>query len=174
MLDYEVIYSKRRTISLGFKDDGTLLLRAPTGTKKERIEKIIKKHSDWIDKHRDRVIERAKAYELSEAEIKALKKSAKEILIPKTAHYAALLNISYGGITITSAKTRFGSCSSLGNISYSYRLMLYPQEVQDYVIVHELCHRFHMDHSPAFYKKLESILPDYKIRRKMLKQAPKK
>ena len=77
MLDYEVIYSKRRTISLGFKDDGTLLLRAPTGTKKERLEKIIKKHSDWIDKHRDRVIERAKAYELSEAEIKALKKVCK-------------------------------------------------------------------------------------------------
>jgi predicted metal-dependent hydrolase len=80
------------------------------------------------------------------------------------------MGIKYGRITITSARTRFGSCSSEGNISYSYRLMLYPEEAIDYVVVHELAHRREMNHSPRFYAIVERILPDYKERRKLLKQ----
>ena len=80
------------------------------------------------------------------------------------------MGIKYGRITIASAKTRFGSCSSKGNISYSYRLMMYPEEAIDYVVVHELAHRIEMNHSPRFYAIVERILPDYKKRRKLLKE----
>ena len=79
------------------------------------------------------------------------------------------MNLKYGRITITSAKTRFGSCSSKGNISFSYRLMLYPRELVDYVIVHELAHLSEMNHSDRFYKIIESVLPDYRERVKRLK-----
>ena len=79
------------------------------------------------------------------------------------------MNLQYGRITITSAKTRFGSCSSEGNIAFSYRLMLYPEAAIDYVVVHELAHRREMNHSAAFYKIIASVLPDYKYRNALLK-----
>ena len=173
MLEYNVIYSIRRTISLSFDKNGMLTVRAPKGTKKKRIEEIIAEHQAWIDKHRDRVLKKAASEAgLTEEKIKELKKAAKEYLIPMTAYYARLLGVSYGRITITSAKTRFGSCSSIGNISYSYRLMRFPPAAQEYVVVHELCHRIYMDHSAAFYKKIESVLPDYKKRKALLKNIP--
>ncbi len=173
MLEYKVIYSDRRTVTLTFDKDGALLLRAPIGTKKKRLDAIVREHAAWIEKHRGHAVKRAEAEAaLTNERIALLKKAAKKHLLPLTKHYAALLGVSYGRITITSAKTRFGSCSSAGNIAYSYRLMLYPPEAQEYVVVHELCHRFHMDHSTAFYKKIESVLPDYKKRRALLKRIP--
>ena len=173
MLDYRVIYSDRRSISISFDADGALLIRAPRGTRKARIEAVIREHIGWIEKHKTRAVKKAAAEQaLTDERIKQLKKAAKEKLIPLTAYYARLLGVSYGRITVTSAKTRFGSCSSEGNISYSYRLMRYPEAAQVYVVVHELCHRVHMNHSPAFYKMIESVLPDYKARRALLKSIP--
>ncbi len=173
MLEYKVIYSIRRTISLGFDENGTLTVRAPKGTNSKRIEQILTEHSAWIEKHRARVLKKAEAdAALTEERIRQLKKAAKEILIPMTAYYAKLLGVSFGRITITSAKTRFGSCSAEGNISYSYRLMRFPPAAQEYVVVHELCHRIYMNHSAAFYKKIESVLPDYKMRKALLKNIP--
>ncbi len=173
MIEYRVVYSDRRTVTITFDTDGTLLLRAPIGTKKVRLEAIIREHAVWIERHRDRAIKKASAEaELTKERVAILRRQAKERLPSLTAHYAALLGVSYGKITITSAKTRFGSCSSVGNISYSYRLMQYPPQAQEYVVVHELCHRVYMNHSPAFYKMIESILPDYKKRRALLKNIP--
>ena len=173
MIEYRVVYSDRRTVTITFDKDGTLLLRAPIGTKKARLEAIIREHAVWIEKHRARAIKKATAEaELTKERIAFLKRQAKERLPALTAHYAALLGVSYGKITITSAKTRFGSCSSTGNISYSYRLMQYPPKAQEYVVVHELCHRVYMNHSSAFYKMIESILPDYKKQRTLLKNIP--
>ena len=74
------------------------------------------------------------------------------------------------GIKITSARTRFGSCSGKNSICFSWRLMLYPPEAIDYVIVHELAHIRHHDHSPAFYALIEQHLPDWKVRMKLLKE----
>ena len=174
MIDYEIIYSKRRTISIIVKKDGSVLFRAPYHTPKSKFEKLIIEHNDWIIKHQKRAIERTQAdAKLTDEIIKILKKEAKERLIPMTEYFASILGVAYGKITITSAKTRFGSCSSKGNISYSFLLMQYPVQAQEYVVVHELCHRIHMDHSPAFYKKIESVLPDYKERKKLLKNIPK-
>ena len=84
------------------------------------------------------------------------------------------MGIKYGRITITSAKKRFGSCSSKGNISYSYLLYLYPEAAREYVIVHELAHRVYMNHSPDFYRFIERYMPDYKLRKKLLSIAPQK
>ena len=83
--------------------------------------------------------------------------------------FSRFLDLKYGRITITSAKSRFGSCSSEGNLSFSYRCMLYPHEVQEYIVVHELCHLVHMNHSKEFYRLIASVLPDYKKRIQYLK-----
>ena len=80
-----------------------------------------------------------------------------------------MMGVMPTSIKITSAKKRFGSCSGQNGICYSWRLMLYPSEAIDYVVVHELAHIRQKNHSPAFYKEVAKILPDYKAREKLLK-----
>lgn len=168
-MDYEIIYSDRRTIALNIKG-GALIVRAPRNAKRRDIEKIIKEHSAWIEKHLAVSKRKEALYQsLGDEDIKRLKKLAKAILPEKTRYFAGIMGVDYGRITITSAKGRFGSCSSAGNIAYSYRLMLYPEEAIDYVVVHELAHRREMNHSPAFYKIVASVFPDYKYRKALLK-----
>lgn len=167
-MEYEIIYSSRRTVSLCVKNS-RLIVRAPIGTPDARIRELVKSHGQWIEralKKQERT--RIKDTPLTEEQIKLLKKSAKKILSSKTEYFSKMMGLKYGRITITSAKTRFGSCSS-GNIAYSYLLMLYPEEAIDYVVVHELAHLAELNHSHKFYAIVERILPDYKERRKLLK-----
>ncbi len=169
-MTYEVVYSDRRTVSLVIKRDGTLVVRAPRGMKKKEIERVVRQHEGWIKKSKAKQNARIDRFSaLTDANIAALKKQAKETLPKLTEKYSEIMGLSYGRITITSAKTRFGSCSSNGNIAYSWRLMCYPVEAWEYVVVHELAHRIYMNHSREFYQLIESVLPDYKARRKLLK-----
>ena len=168
-MEYEIKYSKRRTVALSVKD-GKLVVKAPFFTPKHKIDSLVNSHRNWIEKSIEKQRIKNQRFEgLTEEQIKELKKCAKTILNYKTAYYANIMGLKYGRITITSAKKRFGSCSGKGNISYSYRLMLYPDEAIDYVVVHELSHLVHMNHSAEFYKTIEAVLPDYKKRRKLLK-----
>lgn len=80
------------------------------------------------------------------------------------------MGISFGRITIRSQHTRWGSCSADGNLSFNCLLMFAPESVQDYVVVHELCHRKHMNHSPAFWAEVEKVLPDYRLQKAWLKE----
>ena len=168
-MEYKVIYSDRKTISITVKDE-KVIVKSPFGATKSQIDDIVTSHIRWIEKHIKIQSERKNQQgELTEEKIKILRKRAKEILPIKTEHFANIMGLKYGRITITSATTRFGSCSSKGNICFSYRLMLYPIPAREYVIVHELCHLVYMNHSRNFYSLLESFLPDYKERRRMLK-----
>ena len=95
---------------------------------------------------------------------------ARDIFTRKTEYYARIMGISYGRIAIREQNTRWGSCSSKGNLNFNWRLILAPEEVLDYVVVHELAHRREMNHSRAFYAVVESVLPDYRRARKWLKE----
>ena len=90
-------------------------------------------------------------------------------LAVRVAYYAEKLGVSYGKITLRQQKTRWGSCAANGNLNFNWLLILAPPEVLDYVVVHELCHRREMNHSQAFWKEVEKILPDYRERQKWLK-----
>ena len=169
-MDYEIKYSKRRTISLCIKDC-KLVVKAPIGTPKRKIAEIVSSHSEWIEKNMAKAkAKNDKFANLTDEDISKLKKLAKQIIPPKVEYYSKIMDLKYGRITITSAKTRFGSCSSAGNLSFSYRLMLYPEEAIDYVVVHELAHLVELNHSPAFYRIVEKVMPDYKARNKLLKK----
>ena len=168
-MEYELIYSDRKSISASVKG-GKLVVRAPRFASVQLIEKFLAKHKKWIDEHLAAELKRKEnECEISPEEIKVIKKQAAIYLKEKTEYYSKLMNLKYSRITITSAKTRFGSCSSKGNISYSYKLMLYPEAAREYVVVHELAHLVEMNHSKRFYAIVEKYLPDYKERRRMLK-----
>lgn len=168
-MKYEVIYSQRRSVSIKIKD-GQVIVRAPIGLKDDALRSIIDKHKDWIDKTLAKeIVAQKKEEALSDEDINKLKKEARIYFCEKARLYANVMGVNYNRITITSAKTRFGSCSSAKNISFSYRLMLYPESAREYVIVHELAHLKEMNHSKRFYAIVEKYMPDYRERRKILK-----
>ena len=169
-MEYKVVFSKRKTIAITILE-GVPVVKAPIGTNKKVIGEIIEKHANWIDRHVAIQNKKATIFNnLTESDIKRIRKEARIYFTERTAFYAKIMCINYGRITITSAKKRFGSCSSEGNISFSYRLMLYPEAAREYVIVHELAHRKEMNHSKAFYAIIENVLPDYKLRKRLLKE----
>ena len=169
MIEYSLIYSDRRTLSLSVRG-GVVTVRAPKRATRELIDSFVKKHSLWIERNLEAEKKRIeKDTSLSEKQILDLKREAKLYLKEKTECFSQIMGLKYGRITITSAQTRFGSCSSKGNISYSYRLMLYPEPAREYVVVHELAHLKEMNHSRKFYDIVEAVLPDYKDRKRMLK-----
>ena len=170
-MDFEVIYSARRTVSISVKRDGRVIVRSPYGVSRKRLFEIVAERADWIEKHKLRFATEAAGVEvLTDAQIKELKAKARVVLTEKTRQFSEIMGLKYNRITITGAKTRYGSCSSHGNISYSYLLMQKDERAIDYVVVHELSHLVHMNHSKEFYALIEKYLPDYKIRKGLLKK----
>lgn len=169
--EYELRRSRRRTVGLELTRDGRLIVRAPLLLPESAVRRFVAEHEDWIRRAEARQAQRREAHpEPTEEQRKALIQKAKAILPGKVAHYAALLGVTPAGITVTSARTRFGSCSGANRLSFSWRLMEYPEEAIDYVVVHELAHIRHHDHSPAFYAVIESVMPDHRQRRALLRR----
>ena len=168
-----ILRTKRKTLAIELKDDG-LLVRAPKRMSNWDIKDFILSKKDWIERHQKNINERRelqKQYQpYTEEELKELAKKAKEIIPAKVRRYAEIVGVSYGRITIRCQTTRWGSCSSKGNLNFNCLLMELPDEVIDSVIVHELCHRKHMNHSKAFYDEVESVFPEYKKCRNWLKE----
>jgi predicted metal-dependent hydrolase len=108
-------------------------------------------------------------HRLTPDEIQALANRALEVIPQRVAHYAPLIGVTYGRITIRNQRSKWGSCSSKGNLNFNCLLMLCPPEVRDYIVVHELCHRKQMNHSPAFWAEVARVLPEYKSREAWLK-----
>ena len=168
---YEIRRSARRTMALELTREGKLLVRAPRFVSAAAIRRLVEAHEDWISRAEQRQSARNEAHpEPTEAERAGYIRRAKAVLPGKVAHYAAQMGVAPTRITITSARTRFGSCSAKNALSFSWRLMAYPEEAIDYVVVHELAHIRYHDHSPAFYAFVASVLPDHKARRALLRQ----
>lgn len=170
-LDVELERSSRKTLSISVNQEGVLRVKAPLRMPNQEIERFIRQKTFWIYKQAKRMEmmkDSRAAYTLEEEN--AYRERARRVLTDKTEYYKRLVGVDYGKIRIGDQKTRWGSCSSRGTISYSWRLILMPEEIQDYVVVHELCHRLEMNHSERFWKLVGGILPDYAGRRAWLKK----
>ena len=172
-MEFEVIRSKRRTLAAEIRE-GRLIVRAPMRVSEAEIGRFVENHRRWIETHLQRAQarerERAEAVRLTQDELRALAELAARVIPERVRLYADRIGVTYGRITIRRQKTRWGSCSTKGNLNFNCLLMLAPPEVVDSVVVHELCHRKEMNHSARFYAEVLRVMPDYRERRRWLKE----
>ncbi len=168
-MEYILKRSKRKTVSLQINKDLTVEVRAPIKLSKAEIEKFVLSHTKWIEKHKVIMAQRNSRRELTDGQITELKERAREYILPRVEHFSDMLQLYPKSVKITKAQTRFGSCSAKNAICFSCYLMLYEPAAIDYVIVHELAHIRHHNHSREFYSLIERYMPDYKARRELLR-----
>ncbi len=167
---YRLCRSRRKTLALEITRQGEVVVRAPLKFPQQEIQAFVESHRDWIAVHLEKQRQRIAAQAFSPAEEARLRRMAQEILPEKTAHFAKVMGLYPTDVKITSAKTRFGSCSGKNSICYSWQLMAYPEAAIDYVVVHELAHIRHKNHGAEFYALIARYLPDYKERIRLLRQ----
>ena len=173
--EYQVIRSARKTMTLEVRRDGNVIVRAPLRTGLPRIKRFVNQKQEWVLG----CLERTKEYreqkplsaDLSESKRNVYIRKAKETITKRVSYFARLMGVSYRNITIREQKTRWGSCSSEKNLNFNWKLVLLAPELLDYVVVHELAHRREMNHSKNFWKIVEAELPDYRERRRRLKEC---
>lgn len=168
-MDYSVKRSSRKTLGLEITKDCRVLVRAPYGISDREIQEFVEKFGDWINKKLILQKERAEKSLAADMRKDELVRKARLCLPPLVEKYSAVMGLTPSSVKITSAKTRFGSCSGKNAICFSWRLMAYPQAAVEYVVVHELAHIAHHNHSKAFYNTVKKYMPDYKERQKLLK-----
>lgn len=172
-IEYHLIRSDRRSIGIEVDREGKVTVRAPYSCEKKRIDRFLLEKENWIRQkvklQKENAMKRQEKREMPEAEKKYYRNLAREVLGARTGYYARKMGVTYGRISIREQKTRWGSCSSAGNLNFNWKLVLMPPELLDYVVVHELAHRKEMNHSPRFWAVVEKELPDYCNRREKLK-----
>lgn len=177
-IKYKVIYSKRKTIAIVINKDGEVTIRAPKIRifNKQEIENFVKSKESWIIKNLDKInknkkIQRKKIIDgLSKKELEIKKEEARKIISEKIYSFAKSYNFKFLKLRLSTAKTRWGSCSTTGTISINWHLIFAPEEVLNYVLIHELCHTKHHNHSKYFWNEVEKIIPNYKENRKWLRE----
>ncbi len=170
-IEYQILRSDRRTVSVEVTRDGAVIARAPRSFPEREIERFIGEKEAAIVRQIEKMRRiNETAQKLSEQELADLTEQARQVIPPKVASYAKQLGIPFGKVTIRHQKTRWGSCSETGNLNFNCLLMLAPPEVLDYVIIHELCHLKEMNHSDSFWNEVEGAMPDYRGPRQWLKK----
>ena len=170
-MEYTLIRSRRKTLALEITRDAKLVVRAPMRCPQREIHRFLQQKEQWIALHMAKMQARRESHPEPTAEQEAaLRQKAKEILPALVAQYAARMGVEPAGITVTGARTRFGSCSPKNRLSFSFRLMEYPMEAIEYVVVHELAHIRHKNHGADFYKEIEAVLPHWREANQLLKK----
>ncbi len=191
-IEYTLIRSARKTISLQLRErretletggtdkedvsgetvgDVEIIVRAPRRMARRDIDDFVERHRSWIEQRTAQLAEaRQNRREISAQEREEGIRAAKEQIPRRVAYFAQRMGVTYGRITIREQKTRWGSCSSKGNLNFNWKLALMPEEILDYVVVHELAHRREMNHSERFWAVVAEVLPDYRERRRQLKE----
>ena len=175
---YDLIRTSRKTIAIQITLDGDVTVRAPKDCDKEEIDDLIRDRKEWIEEKRSEFLAEKKERErrqeqfpeiTPESEIE-FRRLAKEKIRSRVAFFAERVGVDYGKITIKDTKSRWGSCSYQGNLNFCWRLVLAPDEVLDYIVVHELCHRLEMNHSERFWAEVGRVLPEYEKSKEWLKE----
>ena len=176
--DFQIEYpidiqkSLRKTVSISITEDLRIRIKAPSFMADRDIRAMTQKYRPWIEKHiamQEKKNRNARSF--SPEEVALLKEKAALFVRDRVMYYSAKMGAVPAGVKITSAAGRWGSCSGKNRLCFSYRIALLPPEAADYVVVHELAHIRQKNHGPHFYEEVQKILPDYRRRISLLKQA---
>lgn len=170
----EVRRTKRKSAAIKITADMQIVVFVPLYVSDNEIERMVISKSKWIDEHmlkvQSTIDERSKLEKITFEQIKELADQAVEYIPKRVNYYAEKENFVYNKITIKNLVSRWGSCSTKGNLNFNCLLMLTPDYVIDYIVVHELCHLREMNHSEKFWAEVEKIMPDYQRAELWLKQ----
>ena len=170
-----VIRSARKSLGLEVRDANTVLARIPTRVSDRELKAFVENHRSWILEKTAVMAEREENRKSTPAPLPELLSKTDWMKIQlkigkRVRHYCETMGVTVGYVTVKNQKTRWGSCSAKGNVNFNYQLAFLPDKLLDYVVIHELAHRRHMDHSEAFWAEVEKYCPDYLERRKQLKE----
>ena len=175
---YDLIRTSRKTIAIQITLDGDVTLRAPRECENAEIDDLIRDRREWIEEKRAEFLAQKRECEKKQEQFpkitpeseREFRRLAKEKIPKRVALFAEQVGVDYGKITIKDTKSRWGSCSYQGNLNFCWRLILAPEEVLDYIVVHELCHRLEMNHSARFWAEVKRVLPEYEKGKEWLKE----
>ena len=170
-----VIRSARKSLGLEVRDANTVLARIPTRVSDRELKAFVENHRSWILEKTAVMAEREENRKSTPAPLPELLSKTDWMKIQlkigkRVRHYCEAMGVTVGYVTVKNQKTRWGSCSAKGNVNFNYQLAFLPDELLDYVVIHELAHRRHMNHSRAFWAEVEKYCPDYLERREQLKE----
>ena len=170
-----VIRSARKSLGLEVRDANTVLARIPTRVSDRELKAFVENHRSWILEKTEVMAEREEKRKSTPAPQPELLSKTDRMKIQlkigkRVRHYCEAMGVTVGYVTVKNQKTRWGSCSAKGNVKFNYQLAFLPDELLDYVVIHELAHRRHMNHSRAFWAEVEKYCPDYLERREQLKE----
>ena len=167
-MEYELIRSDRKTVAIQVKN-GKVIVRAPKRAPISYIESFLESKRGWIEKGIAMQKDLPQYLPFTPEEVRAMADAALVDIPRRVAHFAPIVGVGYGRVTIRNQRTKWGSCSSQGNLNFNCVLMLTPEEVRDYIVIHELCHRKHMNHSAAFWAEVQRHCPNYRLAESWLK-----
>lgn len=164
-------YRRARRIRIIIHPDGSVVLTLPFFVSRKRGLAFVAEKFEWIMTRVKRMAEKPQSllFHGSAADFKRLAPQALRIVNERLADINRFYGAQWNRVTIRNQKTRWGSCSRRGDLSFNYRIVFLSEPLRDYLIVHELCHRLSFDHSPRFWKFVERTVPDYQERRKQLR-----
>ena len=173
---YEVVQSARaRHMRITIQRTGAVQVTVPWGIPRFFVKRFVAQKQNWISRKVAHFMKHPVAEgnpllrSNSRREFLARKEDARKLVTERIAHFNEYYNFSFKGIAIRNQKSRWGSCSHKGNLNFNYKIALLPPELQDYIVVHELCHLKQLNHSSAFWELVAEQVPNHKELRKKLK-----
>jgi predicted metal-dependent hydrolase len=173
-IEYTLRMSKRaRMMRLTIHSDGSLVVTAPHRMSEDSIEHFLKEKAQWVIEKLSYVHSLPPLLKIqsSKKDFKKYKDAALLFAQQRLAHFNGIYNFRFNTISIKNQKTRWGSCSRRGNLNFNYKIILFPERVADYIIVHELCHLQEFNHSPKFWDLVEKTIPEYREIRALFKKS---
>lgn len=140
---------------------GKVVVTTPRRVGTNAVEKFVMQHREWIERHAARA-RRHVVVRVPRRDLSALKHRALILTESRCAYFAKVYGFSYRKISVRVQKSRWGSCSTKGNLSFNYKIAALPAAMADYIIVHEICHLGEMNHSKKFWALVARTIPDHK------------
>ncbi len=171
MREYELKRSARaRRMRITISLDSRVIVTVPQQYSLDAVPRFVAKHAAWIQKaivkNRDRHVIR-----LVRKDIPMLKRRAAVLSSARCEYFARQYGTVFKKISIRAQKSRWGSCSRKRTLSFNYKIATLPEQIRDYIIVHEVCHLLHMNHSPVFWNAVEQTIPNHRVIRKTLRNT---